>query len=79
MPVMLPPPSNPLRLVGWAIVTHRYFDSIILVCIAINCFFMAIEDPVEAGNLLYFDIAYDTSLLISRILLSSFSRIAVQY
>ena len=73
MPVMLPPPSNPLRLVGWAIVTHRYFDSIILVCIAINCFFMAIEDPVEAGNLLYFDIAYDTSLLISRILLWVFT------
>ena len=36
-------PSNPYRHLAWNIVTNKWFDRIILICIAINSFFMAIE------------------------------------
>jgi hypothetical protein len=48
--VMLPAPTNPSRLVCWTIVTHKHFDNLILICIAINCFFMAIEVDTLRGH-----------------------------
>ena len=36
-------PVDPYRHMAWNIVTNKWFDRIILVCIAINSFFMAIE------------------------------------
>ena len=76
---MLPPPANQMRLACWNIVRRPEFDTFILICIALNCFFMAIEDPnykgddENGGNILYFDISYDTNLLVGRILLYIFT------
>jgi len=39
--------SFALPLLCIQVVTHPKFDSFILLCIIINCFFMAVEDPVK--------------------------------
>jgi voltage-dependent calcium channel L type alpha-1D len=77
--VVLPPPVNPGRLICWQIVTFPAFDNVILVSIAINCFFMAIEDPVKSGHddehgrIMYFDFSYEYARVIGRLLLWVFT------
>mmetsp|Transcript_2583 Transcript_2583/g.3505 ORF Transcript_2583/g.3505 Transcript_2583/m.3505 type:complete len:1818 (-) Transcript_2583:287-5740(-) len=77
--VVLPPPVNPGRLICWQIVTFPAFDTVILVSIAINCFFMAIEDPVKSGHddehgrIMYFDFSYEYATVIGRLLLWVFT------
>ena len=80
----IPEPENPMRKLCFKIVEHSYFDTFILICIAANCFFMAIEDPHVTdddakGNNLYFNgnglpyLPYKTSMMMSRILLYIFT------
>jgi hypothetical protein len=70
---------NPGRLTCWKIVTHPYFDALILTSIATNCFFMAIEDPALGdddsvkGNIMYMDIKFETAAMIGRVLLWVFT------
>jgi hypothetical protein len=77
--VVLPPPVHPIRLFCWQIVTYPAFDNFILICIAINCFFMAIEDPVKSGEddihgqIMYFDFSYAYANVIGRLLLWVFT------
>jgi hypothetical protein len=71
-------PTNPIRLFFWKIAVLPMFDHFILLSIAINCFFMAIEDPVREGDddtagIMFFDIHSDTAVWVGRILLWIFT------
>mmetsp|Transcript_2580 Transcript_2580/g.3501 ORF Transcript_2580/g.3501 Transcript_2580/m.3501 type:complete len:180 (+) Transcript_2580:75-614(+) len=71
-------PSNAFRRMFWKIAVDSKFDFFILLSIAINCFFMAIEDPVRAGDddtagIMYFNIHSDTAVWVGRILLWIFT------
>mmetsp|Transcript_69269 Transcript_69269/g.156588 ORF Transcript_69269/g.156588 Transcript_69269/m.156588 type:complete len:378 (-) Transcript_69269:198-1331(-) len=73
-----PPPTSPARRFCWDIATHPKFDALILFAIMLNCFFMAIEDPVtekdaDDGNILYFDMSYAAASAVGFTLLIVFT------